>query len=212
MGTFDVTLLRGNAPEVANVINKIPNITLDEAVTRMKTTFPDYNDNYDILTGKPRINDFDNFIKKYLKSIELFQKTVDTAVEKKENEKRKYVELINGFADYEKNSILNYTEGKIENLIFNNPSFTELTEKVKKLTKEMINPFTAFKDWLEEEVLDAEAMSIAIKGINDIIEKDDKCRQKLYNLEQDIKKVESGGSSLKTLFKKKDSVIANILK
>ena len=208
----EATLFRGNAPEVANVINKIPDITLDEAVTRMKSTFPDYNDNYDILTGKPKINDFDNFIKRYIKSIELFQKTVDNAVDKKENEKRKYVELINGFVDYEKNSILNYTEGKIENLIFNNPSFVELSEKVKKLTKEMINPFGAFKDWLEEEVLDAEAMSIAIKGINDLIEKDDKCRQKLYNLEQDIKKVESGGSSLKTLFKKKDNVIANLIK
>ena len=70
----------------------------------------------------------------------------------------------------------------------------------KLLDKELINPFTAFKDWLEEEVLDAEAISLAIKGINEFIEKDDKCRQKLEALETELKKVESGGSSLKTLF------------
>ena len=67
----------------------------------------------------------------------------------------------------------------------------------------MINPFAAFKDWLEEEVLDTEAMSIAIKGINDLIEKEEKCKQKLEIEEADLKKVESGGSSFKTLFKRK---------
>ena len=55
-------------------------------------------------------------------------------------------------------------------------------------------------------------MSIAIKGINDLIEKEEKCKQKLEIEEADLKKVESGGSSFKTLFKRKDSVISEMLK
>ena len=208
----ETSMFKGNNQEVATLINKIPEMTLEETLHRMKGAFPNYNENYDILLGKPKIIDFDNFLKKYLKTIELFQKTVDTAVEKREQEKKKYYELINSYVEYEKNSILPYTDDKVENLIFNNPSNSELVEKIKILNKKMINPFTAFKDWLEEEVLDTEAMSLAIKGINDLIEKQEKIEQKLASYETELKKVESGGSSLKTLFKKKDSVIAEILK
>jgi hypothetical protein len=178
----------------------------------MKDAFPEYNENYDILLGKPKIIDFDNFLKKYIKTIELFQKTVESAVEKREQEKKKYVELINGFVEYEKNSIVTYTDDNTNNLIFNNPSYSELAGKVKELEKKMINPFTAFKDWLEEEILDAEGMLIAIKGINEFIEKEEKLRQKLETNETDLKRVESGGSSIKTFFQRKDSVVAKILK
>ena len=208
----ETSMFKGNNQEVATLINKIPEMTLEETLLRMKGAFPNYNENYDILLGKPKIIDFDNFLKKYLKTIELFQKTVDIAVEKREQEKKKYYELINSYVEYEKNSILPYTDDKVENLIFNNPSNSDLVEKINILNKKMINPFTAFKDWLEEEVLDTEAMSLAIKGINDLIEKQEKIEQKLTGCETELKKVESGGSSLKTLFKKKDSVIAEILK
>ena len=208
----ETSIFKSTAQDVANSINKLPELTLEETLNRMKEAFPQYNEAYDILLGKPKINDFDNFLKKFLKTIDLFQKTVESAVEKREQEKKKYVEIINGFVEYEKNSILTYTDDQVDNLIFNNPSYSELTEKIKTLNKDMINPFTAFKDWLEEEVLDAEAMSLAIKGINDFIEKEEKCRQKLETTETEIKKVESGGSSLKTLFKRKDSVIAGMIK
>lgn len=208
----ETSVFKGNSQEVANLINKLPEFNLDEILNRMKQAFPNYNENYDILIGKPIINEFDNFLKKFLKTIEIFQKTVESAVEKREQEKKKYVELINGLVEYEKQSIIIYSEDKVENLIFNNPAYVELSEKVKNLNKEMINPFTAFKDWLEEEVLDAEAMSLAIKGINDFIEKEDKFKQKLETSEADLRKIEAGQSSLKTLFKKKDSVIAEILK
>lgn len=132
--------------------------------------------------------------------------------QKKESMRKKYVELINGLVDYEKNSMTAYSDDNNSCLIFNNPAYTELAEKVSKLKEQMINPYTAFKDWLEEEVLDAEAMSIAIKGINELIEKEDKYRQKLDNIEADLKKLEGGGSSLKTLFKKKEDVIASKMK
>jgi len=52
-------------------------------------------------------------------------------------------------------------------------------------------------------------MSIAIKGINELMEKEDKYRQKLESIESELKKIEGGGTSLKTLFKKKENVISN---
>jgi hypothetical protein len=205
----ETSLFKGNTPDLANAISKLPELNLEETVSRMKDAFPQYNENYDILIGKGKINEFDAFLKKSLKNLEVFQKTVDSAAEKREHEKKKYVELINGFVDYEKNSMLSYADDNNACLIFNNPSYTDLADKIAKLKNEMINPYTAFKDWLEEEFLDAEAMIIAIKGINELMEKEDKYRQKLESIEADLKKIEGGGSSLKTLFKKKEDVIAH---
>ena len=109
----ETSMFKGNNQEVSTLINKIPEMTLEETLHRMKGAFPNFNVNYDILLGKPKIIDFDNFLKKYLKTIELFQKTVDTAVEKREQEKKKYYELINSYVEYEKNSILPYTDDKM---------------------------------------------------------------------------------------------------
>ena len=204
----ETNIFKGNSQDIANLINKLPELNLEDLLSRMREAFPQYNENYDILIGKGKINEFDIFLKKSLKNIEVFQKSVESAVEKREHEKKKYVELINGLVDYEKNGMISYADDNNSCLIFSNPSYTELAEKVNKLNDEMINPYTAFRDWLEEEVLDAEAMSLAIKGINDLIEKEDKCRQRLESIEAEIKKLEGGGSTLKTLFKKKEDVLA----
>ena len=208
----ETSLFKSNNQDIAILINKIPELTLEETLHRMKEAFSNYNENYDILLGKPKILNFDNFLKKYLKNIELFQKKVETAVEKREQKKKKYYELINGYVEYEENSILTYTEEQIEKLIFNNPSNSDLVEKIKTLDKKMINPFTSLKDWLEEEILDTEGMLLAIKGITEFMEKEEKYDQKLTSIENEIKKVEAGGSSIKTLFKKKDDVINKMTK
>ena len=208
----ETSLFKSNNQDIAILINKIPELTLEETIHRMKEAFPNYDENYNILIGKSKILIFDSFLKKYLKNIELFQKKVETAVEKREQEKKKYYELINGYVEYEKNAIVTYTEEQIENLIFNNSSNSDLVEKIKILDKKMINPFTSLKDWLEEEILDTEAMLLAIKGINDLVEKEEKFNQKLTTIENELKKVESGGSSIKTLFKKKDNVINKMTK
>ena len=205
----ETSLFKGNTPDLANAITKLPDLSLEDYLAKLKDAFPQYNESYDIIIGKGKINEFDVFLKKSLKNIEVFHKSVESAAEKREHEKKRYVELMNGLVDYEKNTMITYADDNNASLIFNNPSYNELAEKVNKLKDEMINPYTAFRDWLEEEVLDAEAMTIAIKGINELIEKEEKYRQRLESIETDLKKLEGGGSSLKTLFKKKEDVIAS---
>ena len=205
----ETSLFKGNTPDLVNAITKLPDLSIEEYLAKLKDAFPQYDENYDILIGKGKINEFDMFLKKSLKTIEVFQKSVESAAEKREHEKKKYIDLINGLVDYEKNGMILYADDNNNCLIFTNPAYTELTEKVNKLKDEMINPYTAFKDWLEEEVLDAEAMSIAIKGINELIEKEEKYRHKFDSLELDLKKL--GGNSrtsIKTIFKKKENLIA----
>ena len=200
----ETNIFRNNVPDVANAINKLPELNYSDMLARMKEAFPEYNDNYDIIVGKSKISDFENFLKKCQKNIEEFQNHVNSANEKRETEKKQYMEMIKGFSDYEKNNMMSYADNNENSLIFVNPSYSSLSEKVLKLKQEMINPFSAFQNWLEEELLDVEAMLVAIKQIYSLIEKEEQLKDKLNNLEEDIKKGQSGQVSfIKGLFKKK---------
>jgi hypothetical protein len=194
---------------VANAINKLPELNYTDMLNRMKEAFPEFNENYDIIVGKSKITEFDIFLKKCQKNIEEFQNSVNAASEKREIEKKQYLEMIHGFSNYEKDNMISYADSNETSLIFYNPQYSTLSEKVLKLKQEMINPFIAFKNWLEEETLDVEAMQIAIKQINQLLEEQDKLKEKLINLEEDIKKGQAGQVGFfKTLFKKKEDIIA----
>jgi hypothetical protein len=209
----ETNIFRNNVPDVANAINKLPELNYSDMLARMKEAFPEYNENYDIIVGKSKISDFENFLRKCQKNIEEFQNHVNSANEKRETEKRQYMEMIKGFSDYEKNNMMSYADNNENSLIFVNPSYSSLSEKVLKLKQEMINPFSAFKNWLEEELLDVEAMLVAIKQIYDLLQKEEQLKDKLNTLEEDIKKGQSGQVSfIKGLFKKKEDIIAEIEK
>ena len=200
----EANIFRSNVPDVANAINKLPELNLSEMLTRMKEAFPEFNENYDVIVGKSKICEFENFLKTCEKNISEFQNSVNSASEKKEIEKKQYLEMIQNFSNYEKDNIMSYAESNETSLIFSNPSYSSLTDKVLKLKQEMINPFTAFKNWLEEEELDVEGMQIAIKQFNQLLVDEEKLKDKLKSLEEDIKRGQSGQVSIfKSIFKKK---------
>ena len=67
----------------------------------------------------------------------------------------------------------------------------------------------AFRDWLQEEVLDVEAMLVAIKGLYNLLEQENKLKTKLAELEEDVKKGQQGQVNIfKSIFKKKEDIIA----
>ena len=209
----ETKIFRNNVPDVSNAINKLPELNYSEILVRMKEAFPEFNENYDIIVGKDKFVDFDSFLKTLLKNNESFQENVDSASEKRETEKKKYLELIHGFSNYEKNNMMCYADSNETSLIFYNPSYSSLSEKVLKLRQEMINPFIALKDWLEEDHLDAEAMDVAIKQILQLIESERKLKDKLNQLEEDLKRGQAGQVNFfKSIFKKKEDIIAEIEK
>ena len=89
----ETKIFRNNVPDVSNAINKLPELNYSEILVRMKEAFPEFNENYDIIVGKDKFVDFDSFLKTLLKNNESFQENVDSASEKRETEKKKYLEL-----------------------------------------------------------------------------------------------------------------------
>jgi len=205
------SIFRNNVPDVANAINKLPELSLSQILSRMKEAFPEYNGSYDIITGKEKINEFDAFLKKCEKTINDFQNSVEIAREKRDVDIKQYLELIKNFSNYEKDNMMYYAENNENALIFFNPTYNNLSEKTLKLKQEMINPFLALRDWLQEDILDVEAMQVAIKQLNNLIETKGKLQNKLRDLEQNLTKGQQGQLNIfkiKTLFKKKEDVVA----
>ena len=120
----EANIFRSNIPEVANAINKLPELNYTEMLNRMKEAFPKFKESYDIISGKNKISEFDAFLKKFQKKIEKFQNSINEACQKKENEQKQYLNMIHSFSNYEKSNIIAYTDNNETSLIFNNPSFS----------------------------------------------------------------------------------------
>ena len=97
----ETNIFKNNIPDVANAISKLPELSLGEILARMKEAFPEYNENYDITSGKMKFDQFDAFLKKCEKSINDFQTQVDTALEKRVTEaaSRYYIDKYEGHSD-----------------------------------------------------------------------------------------------------------------
>ena len=209
----ETNIFRNNIPDVANAINKLPELSLSEILARMKEAFPEYNENYDIIVGKSKFDAFDTFLTVCEKKINEFKSSVDSASEKREIDKKQFLELIKGFSNYEKDNMMIYADNNENSLIFFNPSYSNLSEKVLKLKQEMINPFVALRDWLQEEILDVEGMKEALKQIRNLLETESKLKDKLNSLEEDLKKGQQGQVNIfKSIFKKKEDIIAEMEK
>ena len=183
----EINTFKNNA---SNAINKLSKLSYSEMLNRMKIALPVFNencdlilDNYDVLAGKNKISQFEQFLKKTKKQIEEFQNSVIIGIEVKEKEIKKYLEMLNNFANYERDILMPFADYNNEdNLIFFNPRFISLSEKVSKLKDQMINPFIVLKNFLEEEILDIEAMEIAINQLfhfnDDFIKLNEKLKKK----------------------------------
>ncbi len=209
----ETNIFRNNIPDVANAINKLPELSLSEILPRMKEAFPEYNENYDIIVGKSKFETFETFLTACEKKIGEFKSSVDSASEKRDADKKQFLELVKGFTNYEKDNMMIYADNNVNSLIFFNPAYSSLSERVLKLKQDMINPFVAFRDWLQEEILDVEAMKEALKQIRNLLETESKLKDKLNTLEEDLKKGQQGQVNIfKSIFKKKEDIIAEMEK
>ena len=81
--------------------------------------------------------------------------------------------------------MITYANNKENSLIFSNHFYSNLFEKILKQKQELINPFVALRDWLQEEILEVEAMQLAIKKIHNLLETEEKLKSKLNKLEEE---------------------------
>ena len=83
--------------------------------------------------------------------------------------------------------MISYADSNKTSLILYIPQYSTLYVKVLKLKQEMFNPFSTFKNGQKKKTLGHETMQIGIKQIN-LLEEQDKLKEKLISLEEKIQK------------------------
>ena len=122
-------------------------------------------------------------------------------MEKKQQEIENYLCLISVFTDYEKYTLLEYSENDDNKLVFFNPKNTDLCLKLIKLKEGGVeNPYISMYDWLKEEEIDLEAMIEAISHLQVLNETSDKLKQKIIGIVGDVNTLKAGKTSLKSMF------------
>ena len=110
------------------------------------------------------------------------------------------IESIQAFSNYEKYTLMEYADNDENKLVFYNPKNTELCEKIMKLKQNLKNPYNQLNIWLEDDILDFEAMVGTLESLFNLYDTYDKLCENLENIENELKSIESGFSTLKFIY------------
>lgn len=125
---------KSNTPiDIKKSLNGLPNQSYEELHLKYKRAFPDFYESFEINPTLNKIFEFQTFLKKSLQNLKNFKDVVQNSMNKKQQEIENYLSLINVFSDYEKYTLLEYSENDDKKLIFFNPNNSDLCMKLLKL-------------------------------------------------------------------------------
>ena len=210
----EVKVFKTAGTETAKAIQALPKASYEEIKNRYSQSFENYNDGYDLIFGLNRLNDFNEYLKGYQTNIKQFQESVNKSLDKKKHQIERYLHLMVGLAEHEKNTLLVYSQNQDEDkLVISNPKNNELYEKIVNLKESLVNPFITLNDWLDEEQVDIEAMLEAMASLKGLETTKTKLNQKLETLTSDIENFKSSGKKTFTMmFKNSDNAITEMEK
>ena len=113
-------------------------------------------------------------------------------ISKKKEEIEDYSVLIKSLDEYEKATLMEYTDEDETKLIFMDSTNNEIKEKVEKLKEQLNNPYVDLYEWLEEEEIEIEAMLEALVGFDNMVATYEKLTQKSDTIDQDLKNIQFG--------------------
>ena len=185
---FQVFLM--NNVETKKIIDNLPQLSYEELLNRYQKAFnfseEKYDNNFDFINSKEKIILELNNIKKALINLQDFKESVNIIQEKKQMKIEHYISLIHLFEDYEKYTLNTFIDNDTDKLVFFNPKNIKLCENILNLKKKIINPYVQMSNWLEENILDIEAMIGTLENLNNLFETLDKYNQEIKRLENEI--------------------------
>jgi hypothetical protein len=120
--------------EAKKSLNSLSDEKYEQILEKYKKVYKPVPDGYDIQVARNGVNNFFVFLKKKLSHLRNFKEIVQGILARKEKEIENYSSLMNIFSDYEKNTIIEYTEKSHDSLIFNN-SENEINMKFLQIVK-----------------------------------------------------------------------------
>ena len=201
--------------DVSKVISNLPKLSYEEILLRYERAFPyikvENRDNFD--KEKIELKNWIPLLKKVSVNLGRFKDNVSETMVNKEKEANYYFDLMNVFEDYEKYVLMEYKKNNEDQLIFYNPKNSEAFEKIMNLKNQFINPFKQLLTWLEDDVLDFEAMINTLEQILNLYELIEKLKNRLIAIEDESNEYKDNNISLFSLlfkWKNKESALMEL--
>ena len=200
---LQIFLIRCN--DVSKSISNLPKLNYDEILARYKKIFSDVvqkieEDNCELEKYVKKINDAIPFMKKMLLNLNGFKKSIISTEENKEKEINYYYDLMNVFRNFEKLTLMEYVNNDKDKLVFSNPANKETSQKISDIKELFKNPFTELASWIDDDILDFNAMLFALESIINLNELLDKLNSRLGAIEDEIIKYQNNEYNYLTLW------------
>jgi hypothetical protein len=201
---LQIFLIRCN--DVSKLISNLPKLNYEEILFRYSKVFSDIystiNKDNDTEKYIKKINDAIPFMKTVLLNLKGFKKSVLSTEENKEKEICYYYDLMNVFENFEKNTLLEYVNNDEDKLVFSNPKNKETYQKIEDIKEKFKNPFTDLSSWIDDDILDFNAMLFALESIINLNNLLDKLTSRLSAIEDEIIKYQNNEYNYITLWLK----------
>ena len=131
-------------------------------------------------------------------------------ISNKKEEIEDYSVLIQSLEEYEKATLMEYTDEDEKKLIFMDTTNSEIKEKVENLKEQLSNPYVDLYEWLEDEEIEIEAMLEALVGFDNMVATYEKLTQKSDTIDQNLKNIQFGQKDFASFFKNKEKAQAEL--
>ena len=200
---LQIFLIRCN--DVSKAINNLPKLNYEEILARYKKIFSDVvqkieEENCELEKYVKKVNDAIPFMKKMLLNLKGFKKSIISTEENKEKEINYYYDLMNVFRNFEKLTLMEYVNNDKDKLVFSNPANKETSQKISDIKELFKNPFTELASWIDDDILDFNAMLFALESIINLNELLDKLNSRLGAIEDEIIKYQNNEYNYLTLW------------
>ena len=207
----EMDLFLQNTSSVTKTLEGIKLENYEDLLKKYSLAFTDYDDNFDINSGKKEQDKFLKQITEIYPKIKHFRSLVSQAKERYRGEQQNYLDVINMLTLYEKETIKDFVNNDENKLVFFNMKNIELCENISNAQEQVINPYERLYEAITEDYLNTEAIIEGLETLKNLQETYGKLAKNYNNTNTLLIELQAGKQSVKTMFKNKEKEISKLI-
>lgn len=193
---------------VSQCLSLIPAPTVQELYTKIQK-FIGVDEKIDDMT----VNRYADYIRDFVINsrdifplLSKFKKCISELEKQRTYQLNAYKHFSEFLTKYESTTFNVYSKDALQASILANPdSNNNMKEQINNLSQKVSNPYVRFKYWVKEEIVDLHSLLEAISHKNSLESQKQKLEGKISKASSDLEKLQSGKTTIKTLFKSQNS-------
>ena len=209
----EMELFVQNSNNVPKTLDNIKQDSYMDLLKKYTSTFTDYDDNFDTITGKTEQDEFYKKLNVMYPKLRSFRAFIFQEKERYKSVQENYLAVVNMLSLYEKEIINTFVNNDENKLVFFNMKNIDLCKNITNAQEKMINPYDRLYDAITEDYLDTEAMQEALEGLKNLQDIYNKLTKNLTSTNVQLNDLQAGKTNVKSLlsFKGRDDNINKLM-